>query len=534
MCVELELRMHKFVSFGPLGHVKIRSVLVAATALLMAGCSNSIERFQSAYNNPSDADPVYTASVPKARKITYRKPAVEQQDYAQDDSITESPVRKVRVPMAPVANINAQKPYDYSAGYKPAYKQARLVPPPAKTYSKPRLITPSEEQQDAMVDTAPSQPVYRAKPKAALVEPSEDSIAAGKTVQVGPGMSLASIARRNGVSVPDLIAANNLQAPFTVRQGQVLLVPEGQVAAAKPRLVQPAEQVADTLVAPKATTKKSKFNQTAAADDTTTEEPVVMKPTRKSSAGASYTVASGDTLYSVGRKFGVSPFMIADANGFAHDSALPLGQEIRVPGAKSMVAPVTIAEDTSPAPTTKKKAKLSLVEEEQTQAGATSEPAIGEDQTQQATAKPVVKIKEPVVAAAPTSTAMNLRWPLKGKIISGYGPKPDGMKNEGINIAVPEGTSIRAADDGVVAYAGNELKGYGNLVLVRHAGGFVTAYAHAKQLMVKRGDTVKRGDVIGLAGQTGAVTSPQLHFEVRKGAAALDPMKYISTSTASN
>jgi murein DD-endopeptidase MepM/ murein hydrolase activator NlpD len=129
---------------------------------------------------------------------------------------------------------------------------------------------------------------------------------------------------------------------------------------------------------------------------------------------------------------------------------------------------------------------------------------------------------------------MNLRWPVKGKIISGYGPKPDGLKNEGINIAVPEGTSIRAANDGVVAYAGNELKGYGNLVLVRHAGGYVTAYAHAKQLMVKRGDTVKRGDVIALAGQTGAVTSPQVHFEVRKGAAALDPLKYISTSTASN
>ena len=203
-----------------------------------------------------------------------------------------------------------------------------------------------------------------------------------------------------------------------------------------------------------------------------------------------------------------------------------------LPGAKSMTAPENVAENTTPSvPAGKKiKAKLSLVEEEAQQADAGTEPAIGEDQTQQAAAKPVVKIKEP----AATSTAMNLRWPVKGKIISGYGPKPDGLKNEGINIAVPEGTSIRAADDGVVAYAGNELKGYGNLVLIRHAQGFVTAYAHAKQLMVKRGDTVKRGDVIGLAGQTGAVTSPQVHFEVRKGAAALDPLKYISTSTASN
>ena len=526
--------MHKFVSFGPLSHVKIRSVLIAATALLMAGCSNSIERFQSAYNNPSDADPVYTASVPKSRKIAYRPPAVDTQDYAQDETIIESPVHKARVPMAPVANINAQKPYDYAAGYKPAYKQARLVPPPAATYSKPRLIAPPVEQQDAMVDETPVQPVYRAaKPKAALVQDTAEAVSADKTVRVGSGMTLASIARGNGVSVPDLIAANNLQAPFTVRQGQVLLVPQGQVAVAKPHLVQPAEQVAETMVAPKAPTRKIKFNQTAVLDDTTTVEPVAQKPMKKLSAGTNYTVASGDTLYSVGRKFGVSPFVIADANGFAHNSALPLGQEIRVPGAKSAIAPATVADNTTPVvvkPTKKSSLALPAEDQAQAQADANSEPAIGD---QQAAVKPV-KIKEPAVAPVVASTAMNLRWPLKGKIISGYGPKPDGMKNEGINIAVPEGTSIRAADDGVVAYAGNELKGYGNLVLIRHAGGFVTAYAHAKQLMVKRGDTVKRGDVIGLAGQTGAVTSPQLHFEVRKGAAALDPLKYISTSTASN
>jgi murein DD-endopeptidase MepM/ murein hydrolase activator NlpD len=123
---------------------------------------------------------------------------------------------------------------------------------------------------------------------------------------------------------------------------------------------------------------------------------------------------------------------------------------------------------------------------------------------------------------------------VKGKVISAFGAKPNGLKNEGINIAVPEGTGIRAAEEGVVAYAGNELKGYGNLVLIRHAGGYVTAYAHASQLLVKRGDNVKRGDIIAKAGQTGAVQSPQLHFEVRKGASALDPNKYLSASTAMN
>ena len=118
-------------------------------------------------------------------------------------------------------------------------------------------------------------------------------------------------------------------------------------------------------------------------------------------------------------------------------------------------------------------------------------------------------------------------WPVRGRVIAGFGSKPDGTQNDGINLAVPEGTPIKAADDGVVAYAGNELRSYGNLVLISHANGFVSAYAHAGELMVKRGDTVKRGQVIAHAGQTGNVTSPQLHFEIRKGSTPVDPTQYL-------
>jgi murein DD-endopeptidase MepM/ murein hydrolase activator NlpD len=93
---------------------------------------------------------------------------------------------------------------------------------------------------------------------------------------------------------------------------------------------------------------------------------------------------------------------------------------------------------------------------------------------------------------------------------------------------VPEGTPIKAADDGVVAYAGNELKTYGNLVLIRHANGYVTAYAHASEILVKRDDHIKRGQIIAKAGQTGNVAAPQLHFEIRKGSAPVDPMPYLN------
>ena len=144
-----------------------------------------------------------------------------------------------------------------------------------------------------------------------------------------------------------------------------------------------------------------------------------------------------------------------------------------------------------------------------------------------ATPSAPVAADNPVKAAEPAGAMPSFRWPVRGRIIAAFGPKPNGLQNDGINLAVPEGTPVKAAEDGVVAYAGNELKGYGNLVLVRHANGFVTAYAHASEILVKRGETVKRGQVIAHSGQTGNVTSPQLHFEIRKGATPVDPSQYL-------
>lgn len=118
----------------------------------------------------------------------------------------------------------------------------------------------------------------------------------------------------------------------------------------------------------------------------------------------------------------------------------------------------------------------------------------------------------------------DFRWPARGRVITGYSKGG----NEGINIAVPEGTPVKAAEGGTVAYAGSELKGYGNLVLIRHPNGYVSAYAHNGELKVKRGDTVKRGQVVANSGQSGNVSSPQLHFELRKGSTPVDPTPYLN------
>ena len=517
--------MRPQISRGPVGRVIIKSMMTVAVAALLAGCSNSIERFNEAYKNPSDADPVYTAAIPKIKKPM--KPRLVQPSYdvasVEDDTIIESPLKRAAVP-------RIKKPLDYSQAYQPAYKQPK--------FKKPKLIKPPvDESYDAAsadesyVEPALDKPVAKKKFNRPVIAaeteiyvptPKAGKIAKDGTLKVAEGMTMFSIAKANGVTVDELADANGMNRPYSLLIGQSLRIPGAAVAEAPTpkKLIKPAK-----LIEPEATN---------------VAEVVAPKPLK---GGALHTVAAGETLYSLGRKYGVSPFVIADANKLTTEKQLSLGQKIRIPGAKKAIEK-PVADDqvaavenvpVKPKPI-KKKAPLSLAGDEDTIAENTDEEtAIGEVPKQVAVAKPKIKEQSAEVAdAAPVVAGLNLRWPLKGKVISGFGAKPDGLKNEGINIAVPEGTSVRAADGGVVAYAGNELKGYGNLVLIRHPGGYVTAYAHAKELFVKRGDKVARGDVIAKAGQTGAVTSPQLHFEVRKGATALDPIKFISSSTASN
>jgi murein DD-endopeptidase MepM/ murein hydrolase activator NlpD len=137
-------------------------------------------------------------------------------------------------------------------------------------------------------------------------------------------------------------------------------------------------------------------------------------------------------------------------------------------------------------------------------------------------------------AADTPDAAPIFQWPVHGKILSHFGPQPNGEKNNGLTIAVPEDTPIKSAEDGVVVYADNGLPGFGNLVLVRHADNYVTVYAHAKELSVMRGDQIKRGDIIAHSGQTGTVSTPQLYFEVRKYSAPVDPLRFLEGGSESD
>ncbi|HEY4078035.1 MAG TPA: M23 family metallopeptidase [Rhizomicrobium sp.] len=147
-------------------------------------------------------------------------------------------------------------------------------------------------------------------------------------------------------------------------------------------------------------------------------------------------------------------------------------------------------------------------------------------------AAPYAKVSSQPLAPVGGGDAPAFAWPVSGRVISDFGSTDNGGKNDGINIAAAMNVPIHASASGTVTYAGDELKGYGNLVLVKHSGGYTTAYAHADKLVVNRGDFVAKGQVIGYVGKTGDVTSPQLHFEIRSNTTPVNPRSYLASTTA--
>ena len=271
--------------------------------------------------------------------------------------------------------------------------------------------------------------------------------------------------------------------------------------------------------------------------------PPVAKPTAAApqpSGGVklvgAYTVKKGDTLASVARTYGVSEQALRDRNGL-RSSALAPGQQLLLPAGTKLMLKTSQAQPKAPEtkPTAVAEAKPAATKPAQvaTTKPATPAPTVKDtSKIDQHAAETIAVAREPAPAEDDKASAAagTFRWPVRGRVISEYGTKGNGERNEGINLAVPEGTSVKAADGGEVIYSGNELKGYGNLVLVRHPNGYVTAYAHASELLVNRGDKVTRGQIIARAGATGAVSQPQLHFELRKGQKAVDPRPFLASN----
>ena len=235
---------------------------------------------------------------------------------------------------------------------------------------------------------------------------------------------------------------------------------------------------------------------------------------------AAYTVKKGDTLSTIARHYTLDPTRIAELNALSPPYILPVGRVLQLPNhhgdpdsmAVEQVPPEPPVSDTPLVPRAV----------ESTPLGPPPKPGRVDASSPTALA-PQPEAPPPPTSASDGTALPALLWPVKGEVVSGFGPKVGGLKNDGINIAAAEGTPVKAAAPGTVAYAGDELKGFGNLILIRHEDGWVTAYAHLASMVVKKGDAVRAGQHIGAVGQTGSIDSPQLHFELRHGKEAVDP-----------
>jgi len=356
------------------------------------------------------------------------------------------------------------------------------------------------------------------------------------SIIVQPGETLYAVSRRYAVPLRSLIEANNLQPPFALVAGRRLMLPQVRT----------------------------------------------------------YTVQPGDTLLGLSRRFGVEASTLARTNDIPPPYPVKLGQTLILPPpVQAAAAPATVPQTAAPTaaggpPTVVGEALAAPPQSEQRPASAPAPggaPVLREASRQPTAAAPapsqaqavpsqrgqpqpaqlqpgqvqpapppaaaspppIAALPQPPVPVSPTPdepmvplpepphTGRGFAWPVRGSLLAGYGPGANGTQNDGINIAARAGTPVLAANDGVVAYAGNELRGFGNLILLKHADGWTTAYAHCETITVKRGDRVKRGQTIARVGATGAVSEPQLHFELRRGTRALDPQSYlppISTASA--
>jgi len=369
----------------------------------------------------------------------------------------------------------------------------------SKTQAPSSEVTGSVGQQKhAAIQTAPLPPPNVSAPQTrpAVVGAAGSAAAAkrgwnwegGTAITVQKGDTIDGLVTRYGVPASAIAEANNIPNGAALKPGQRLVIPKYEVTGS--------------------TTPR------AASNAPHTPAPTIGAPATSGSQHV-HVVAPGETLMALSRKYHKPLGAIAKANNIEPHTMVKVGDRIAIPG----VAPQAAAKPPAPASLTQAPTPAPKV---------ASVPAAPVAAPSAAMVTPAARDPEPPKAKADVTAAMpSFRWPVNGRVITAFGPKPSGQQNDGINVSVPEGTPIKAAEDGVVAYAGNELKTYGNLVLVRHSNGYVTAYAHASEIMVKRDDPVKRGQIIAKAGQTGNVAAPQLHFEIRKGSTPVDPAPFL-------
>lgn len=498
-------------------HLKAnRRNLARGCAVLMiagaaAGCSSQSMRFNG-------VDDVFTSSTNNQRAIINKQNV--DQPYP-GDTVAPAPVDGTHTQSVSRSSLEPVTTQQLPPPSAPATaKTMRTASAPALA---PALAPAPHLDRTATGTVTPAKPFKTAEPDAVR---NASAAPHATEIVVRDGETLSGLAAHYHVPADAIAKVNGIDPKKGIRSGQKIVIPayaysskaEPKVAEGKPANTpkQPApEKVAVLPQQPKVKDGKAAAQVDASAAATGSKNPKpVPQVAEPAGAGGTYTVQQGDSLSSIARKTGVSVTTLKQANGM-QDGLLKIGQTLKVPAGGTVVAAA------KPAATTAKPAVDPVTT-------ATTPPPAKTTETLASYTPPkkdakVIQQAEDDNAEAPDATGIGkMRWPVRGRVISSFGSGKDG-----VDIAVPEGTPIKAAENGVVIYAGDGLKEFGNTVLVRHENGLVTVYGHASSIEVQRGQKVKRGQEIALSGMSGTTDSPKLHFEVRKNSAPVDPSGYL-------
>lgn len=477
---------------------------VLLLAGISAGCSSQVARFGS-------VDDFMTASTtPNQREII--RPSGDTsgaQTYPGDTQ--------------PVAAAQT------NGAYTGSVSRSALAPPVASAPAAQPVQTASAPAMQP-VDTT-------LKPEPAMAEEGDIkgwSRAGGTRVTVKEGETVYNLSRRFGVPADVIMKSNGISEDQGLKAGSKIVIPtyvysdkapvsapDNNPKTAKAKSSRGENQPSDQgqqqqnlAVLPQTQKIKEKSGAaTTASADNSNAKPA--------GAPGAYKVQEGDTLSRIAKRTGVGVTAIKEANGLS-DGLIRVGQTLKIPGAGGSTKVASAAPAGSD--------KVVTNATKTTETPAAKPAAQGEKVAVYTPPKKTDKVIEQAeedTAAAPDATGIGrMRWPVRGRVISQYG-KGSGKSNDGIDISVPEGTPVKAAENGVVIYAGDGLKEFGNTVLVRHEDGLVTVYGHASELKVQRGEKVKRGQDIAVSGMSGNTDAPKLHFEVRKNSAPVDPSGYL-------
>jgi murein DD-endopeptidase MepM/ murein hydrolase activator NlpD len=487
----------------------VRALAVAVSGA-MGACSADVTRFDfpafdlSESNGPTGA----LAGAPGHAQ----RPA---QSFDVPPGAPPRGVGAANEPMAPV--YGAARPGTYQAERVASARDTRpqntSLPPLVPDHRSLPASEPAYAGERAQQASAPEDPPQRSH--AAQRDQASANPRAGlpaDTIQVEAGDTLYSLSKRYGVSLADLIEANRLHHGTSLKPGQQIVLPAGALARQARREARAKPSLALVPVA-KAPVLPAALAANPAAEPSAPVSAAAAPPGWE----GRYTIKTGESLYGIARQHRVTLAELQRVNGISNPLRVKVGTTVTVPSTAAAAAqePAARRDLALDAPATP---RIINAPAERKVVASRSDRVSDAD--------PVSPAAAPAITAAEPSSG-RFRWPARGRVIAAYGRRPDGTHNDGINLALPQGAEIHATEGGKVAYAGNELKGYGNLVLIRHDNGWVSAYAHNEELLVKRDDVVRRGQVIAKAGKTGTVDQPQLHFELRQGSKPVDPLPHL-------